>query len=221
VENDDLDGKTYLIKGERGRKKLFGGKNTAPMQNHFIGGARGMIDGMDAYTHLTAFEIKLEEGWWWKLPNRKHRFMWRVETLPDEYNKTVKNKDWMKTASRSQKISEWIDYYLGKRIKLKYCYHPYKLTFDYLGFKEMETIKMYWVFNKVDRDGSGIIDSLEWLMYLDVERTEFNEKIFAIVDFDGSGEMDYREFCMVRTKESTCLRKVETLMSRARRGKDC
>ena len=55
---------------------------------------------------------------------------------------------------------------------------------------------MYYVFDKVDKDGSGIIDSFEWLMYLDVERTEFNEKIFAIVDFDNSGEMDYREFCM-------------------------
>ena len=34
--------------------------------------------------------------------------------------------------------------------------------------------------------------SFEWLMYLDVERTPFNEKIFAIVDFDSSGEMDFR-----------------------------
>ena len=33
-------------------------------------------------------------------------------------------------------------------------------------------------------------------MYLDVERTAFNEKIFGIVDFDGSGEMDFREFVM-------------------------
>eukprot|EP00520_Triparma_pacifica_P001112 CAMPEP_0118645028 /NCGR_PEP_ID=MMETSP0785-20121206/7275_1 /TAXON_ID=91992 /ORGANISM="Bolidomonas pacifica, Strain CCMP 1866" /LENGTH=559 /DNA_ID=CAMNT_0006536869 /DNA_START=133 /DNA_END=1809 /DNA_ORIENTATION=- len=199
IENDDLEGKTYLIKGERGRKALFGKKakdDTGGQQNHFIGGARGMIDGMDAYTHLTVLQIKLEEGWWWRLPNRKQRLWWRVETLPEEYNKTVKNKEWMKTASKSEKLSEWLDYYLGKRIKLKYCYHPYKLTFEYLGFTEMETIKLYYIFNKVDRDGSGIIDSLEWLMYLDVERTDFHEKVFAIVDFDGSGEMDYREFCM-------------------------
>ena len=75
------------------------------------------------------------------------------------------------------KFPEYIDYYLGKRIKTKYAYHPYKLTFDYLQLNALEAIKLYWVFSKADRDGSGIIDSFEWLMYLDVERTEFNEKV--------------------------------------------
>jgi Ca2+-binding EF-hand superfamily protein len=65
-----------------------------------------------------------------------------------------------------------------------------------LQFNPLEAIKLYWVFAKADRDNSGIIDSFEWLMYLDVERTEFNEKIFTIVDFDESGEMDFREFVM-------------------------
>ena len=94
------------------------------------------------------------------------------------------------------KFPEYIDYYIGKRIKTKYTYYPYKLTFDYLELGAMDAIKLFWVFQRADRDSSGIIDSFEWLMYLDVERTPFNEKIFAIVDFDNSGEMDFREFVM-------------------------
>jgi len=76
IENDDLDRKTYLIKGERGRKSLFG-KKVQTQQNHFVGGARGTIDGMDAYTTLTVLEIKREECWWWKLPKWKQRLWWR------------------------------------------------------------------------------------------------------------------------------------------------
>ena len=52
------------------------------------------------------------------------------------------------------------------------------------------------MFDKADGDGSGIMNQTEWLMYLDIEKTEFNEKIFSIVDFDESGEMDFREFVM-------------------------
>ena len=102
VEDDDLDGKTFLVKGERGRKKLFGKGAAVKAQNHFIG-KRGMIDGMDAYTHLTVADIKREEGWWWRLEKWKHRVWWRVKTLPEEYNETVKNEKWMKSATREEK----------------------------------------------------------------------------------------------------------------------
>ena len=100
--------------------------------------------------------------------------------IEEELNETINNKDWQeknKNKRLSVKFPEYIDYYLGKRIKTKYAYHPYKLTFDYLQLNALEAIKLYWVFSKADRDGSGIIDSFEWLMYLDVERTEFNEKV--------------------------------------------
>lgn len=172
-----------LVKGERGRKSLFGkqkgkkGEVIAPLQNHMIG---RRVDGMDAYSHVTAVDVKKEEGWWFKLPKWKQRVWWRVKMIDVELNETINKKSWHeknKNKKLTVKFPEYIDYYLGKRIKTKYAYHPYKLTFDYLQLNALEALKLYWVFSKADRDGSGIIDCFEWLMYLDVERTEFTEKV--------------------------------------------
>ena len=41
------------------------------------------VDGMDAYSHLTAKEIKAEEGWWWRLPKWKHRVWWRTKMIEE------------------------------------------------------------------------------------------------------------------------------------------
>ena len=188
LKNDDLSGPTYAVKGERGRKSLRGGTKDAQgkkIQNVIKGGVRGYVEGMDAYTTLTAGQIKKEEGWFFTMkPKRWRRFMWRVIMLPDEYAPTISNPDWFKEQKNRKMLKghvrifrEYIDYFLGVRIKSKYSYHPYKLTFDFLGFNEWQAICMYWVFSKADKDGSGIISQFEWLMYLDVEKTEFNEKV--------------------------------------------
>jgi len=55
---------------------------------------------------------------------------------------------------------------------------------------------MFHSFDKCDKDGSGIISRLEWFMFLDIEKTEFNEKVFSIADIDGTDDMDFREFVM-------------------------
>ena len=80
---------------------------------------------------------------------------------PQELSLTIKNEQWQednKKKKLSVKFPEYIDYYIGKRIKTKYTYHPYKLTFDYLELNEMDAIKLFWVFGGADRDSSGIID---------------------------------------------------------------
>jgi hypothetical protein len=198
LENDDLDGKVFLVKGERGRSALKGGlkdKHGEKLVAHTLG-ARGGVDGQEAISHVTMGEVKAEQGWWWSLPKWKQRVWWRVKTLPEEYNLTIRNKKWRKEATKGQLLSEGIDYFFGKRIKLKYSFHPYALTFGFLELTQWDAIKLFYVFDKADKDGSGIMSQFEFLMYLDIERTEFNEKIFAIVDFDGSGEMDFREFVM-------------------------
>ena len=78
IDIDEIgDGPTMLVKGERGRKAMFGGKKKgkkgeaiAPLQNHMVG---RRVDGMDAYSHVTALDVKKEEGWWFTLPKWKQR----------------------------------------------------------------------------------------------------------------------------------------------------
>ena len=122
VENDNLEGKQYIFKGERGRGSLMGAikdKDGNALQSHFVG-ARGRVDGQDAYCHVTVGELKKELGWWWGLPwGTKGRVMWRVKMIEEEYNETWKNKEWRKKASRSKTLAEGIDYYLGKRVKVR------------------------------------------------------------------------------------------------------
>jgi len=192
---EDLDGPTFAVKGERSRKSLIS-KEKGP-QNVIKGGPRGYVEGMDAYTTLTMADIKKEEGWFFKMrPTMWRRTFWRVPMLPIEYEPTIKNPEWRKKQTRMRVFREYIDYFFGLRIKSKYSYHPYRLTFDYLGLNIFQAIRLYWCFARADRDNSGIINQFEWLMHLDVEKTDFNEKVFSIVDFDNSGEMDFREFCM-------------------------
>ena len=174
---DDLSGKTFVVKGERGRKALI--TKGASTQNVMKGGPRGYIEGMDAYTTLTMKDIKKEEGWFFKMrPNYWRRAFWRVEMLPSEYEPTIKSYEWKKDQSRGRIFREYIDYFFGLRIKTKYSYHPYKLTFDYLGLTPFQAIRLYHSFSRADRDNSGIISQFEWLMHLDVEKTPFNEKVF-------------------------------------------
>lgn len=55
---------------------------------------------------------------------------------------------------------------------------------------------LYYVFRKVDLDGSGTIGLPELLAHINLERTKFTERIFSIFDEDGSGEIDFREFVL-------------------------
>ena len=50
------------------------------------------------------------------------------------------------------------------------------------------------VYNKVDQDQSGNIDTVELLTLLDIERNKFTEKIFSAFDKDHTGQIDFYEF---------------------------
>ena len=57
-----------------------------------------------------------------------------------------------------------------------------------------EVVKMYEIYLQVDTDKSGSIDVVELLTLLDVERTDFTERIFSAFDKDHTGKIDFYEF---------------------------
>lgn len=55
-------------------------------------------------------------------------------------------------------------------------------TFQLLSLKRRDVLQLYRLFQKVDVDGSGEISMTEMLEELDITKTEFTERVFAIFD---------------------------------------
>ena len=72
----------------------------------------------------------------------------------------------------------------------------WKNQFESLGMLEVDIGRLYKIFLKVDTDRGGKINLLELLMFLDIERTSFNKRVFSIFDSDGSGSIDFCEFVL-------------------------
>jgi Ca2+-binding EF-hand superfamily protein len=68
--------------------------------------------------------------------------------------------------------------------------------FNALGITECDVGRLYGLFRAIDGDGSGSIEIIELLMFLDVERTRFTKRIFSMFDDDNSGSIDFREFVL-------------------------
>lgn len=58
----------------------------------------------------------------------------------------------------------------------------YKEEFEKLQLSEFDIRRLYSIFRHIDVDGSGTIDILELLMFLDIERTKFSRQVFSIMD---------------------------------------
>lgn len=58
----------------------------------------------------------------------------------------------------------------------------YKNEFERLQLNEFDIRRLYSIFRQIDVDGSGNIDILELLMFLDIERTKFSKQVFSIMD---------------------------------------
>ena len=70
----------------------------------------------------------------------------------------------------------------------------WKHEFDALMIVDADLEALYECFCEIDEDGSGEVDLMEMIRYLDLQRTKFNYRIFTLFDEDGSGEIDFREF---------------------------
>lgn len=66
--------------------------------------------------------------------------------------------------------------------------------FKAMKLKNSEVRKLYDMYNTVDADRSGSIDVVELLMFLDIERTLFTERIFEAFDKDHTHRIDFYEF---------------------------
>ncbi len=71
-----------------------------------------------------------------------------------------------------------------------------KKQFEALQLTSHDVGRLYKIFRKVDVDGSGTIALAELLAHIDVERTQFSQRVFSIFDEDGSGEIDFKEFVL-------------------------
>jgi Ca2+-binding EF-hand superfamily protein len=95
-----------------------------------------------------------------------------------------------------------IDFSFDKALNYKRIYSARediaidKDLYDSLKLKEDEVGAMFKIFNRVDKDKSGTIEVLELFMYLDIERTPFTKRSFAVFDSDHSGTIDFKEFVL-------------------------
>lgn len=62
------------------------------------------------------------------------------------------------------------------------------------GLKPKHVKTLYKLFRRADKDRSGEISVLEFLMFFDIDRTVFAVKAFTHMDDDKSGEIDFPEF---------------------------
>ena len=62
------------------------------------------------------------------------------------------------------------------------------------GLKPKHVKTLYKLFRKADKEQSGEISVLEFLMFFDIDRTVFAVKAFTHMDDDKSGEIDFPEF---------------------------
>ncbi|KAJ8599070.1 hypothetical protein CTAYLR_007600 [Chrysophaeum taylorii] len=73
-------------------------------------------------------------------------------------------------------------------------YEPYMESFRFLGLKKRDVVRLLNLFLQVDKDNCGEVDMFEFLMAVDIDRSPFAAKIFAIFDADGSKKVDFFEF---------------------------
>ena len=82
--------------------------------------------------------------------------------------------------------------------------------FKAMKLKPREVQKLYNIYNTVDADRSGSIDVTELLMFMDIERSLFTQRIFEAFDKDHTHRVDFYEFVVsawkfcALGKEATC-----------------
>ncbi|KAJ1458975.1 hypothetical protein M885DRAFT_512077 [Pelagophyceae sp. CCMP2097] len=63
-----------------------------------------------------------------------------------------------------------------------------------LGIKSRDVRRLHGIYRKIDHDDSGQISMLEFLVFFDLERTRFADRVFLLMDADKSGTLDFVEF---------------------------
>jgi Ca2+-binding EF-hand superfamily protein len=91
---------------------------------------------------------------------------------------------------------------MGSVFSYRYCYTyfpellQFKQTFDTLSLKENEVGRLYQLFRKINKDKTGNLKSLELLLFLDIERNQFSERLFRIFSVNNQKEIHFDEFCV-------------------------
>ena len=70
----------------------------------------------------------------------------------------------------------------------------HKQFLSHLLMGESEIVRMYNIFRSFDTDDSGSIDIVEFLTFIDVERTHFTDRAFHVLKGSKGQSMDLKEF---------------------------
>jgi hypothetical protein len=70
------------------------------------------------------------------------------------------------------------------------------VQFNAMKLTERDVRRLFYIFKKVDVDGSGSVALAELIVHVDLPFTSFTEKVFSIFDDDQSGEIDFKEFVL-------------------------
>ena len=76
-------------------------------------------------------------------------------------------------------------------------------VFKAMKLRSSEVLKLYEIYCSVDADRSGSIDVVEMLTFMDIDRTNFTERIFHAFDKDHTGRIDFYEFVVCLWKFCT------------------
>jgi len=68
------------------------------------------------------------------------------------------------------------------------------MIFTQCNLRYRDNNKFFKQFQKLDADRDNDVDIFELLMFLDIERTQFSERLFELMDMDSSNTVSYMEF---------------------------
>ena len=66
--------------------------------------------------------------------------------------------------------------------------------FNQLNLEQDDLQKFSTVFWTMDRNHNGDVNMIEFLMYFNIERTRFTDRLFNTMDVSGNGQLDFLEF---------------------------
>ena len=68
--------------------------------------------------------------------------------------------------------------------------------FQTIQLDKSEVRKLFHLFHLIDDEGNGNLDLNDMLMYLEVIKTGFSERIFSIFDYNLSKKIDFQGFVL-------------------------
>ena len=72
----------------------------------------------------------------------------------------------------------------------------WEATFRKLGLSVEDVTRLFNIFHKIDKDHNTTVEVIEFLGFLNLDRSPFALKAFSVMDLDRSGSINFFEFAV-------------------------